>query len=263
METCIFCDNPANSKEDLFPRWILKRVKTGVPLYRQLGDAPPELTEDQEVRIPCVCQSCNNGWMSKMETTVQKFAGPMIEDFYLPLDRQYQQNLSEWAVKFAMVNDAVDTHQRFFTEAESHTFKKTRRIPASTLVFAARFTGRSLDSHGADFTLIDPESKKLLVRGHSYTVLMGHLVLQVLGWHREPEYKNKEIRFAVAPGPWNQLAIQIWPFKVRSLDWPPPKSLTTIVGVTHYGHFRTRFKHEKGHVLLTPKPKAQPDPVRP
>jgi hypothetical protein len=83
-EICIFCNNPADSKEDLFPRWILKRVRTGVPLYRQTGDAPPELTEDQEVRIPCVCQSCNNGWMSRMERTVQKFTGPMIDDFYLP-----------------------------------------------------------------------------------------------------------------------------------------------------------------------------------
>jgi hypothetical protein len=25
-----------------------------------MGDAPPEITEDQEVRIPCVCQKCNN-----------------------------------------------------------------------------------------------------------------------------------------------------------------------------------------------------------
>jgi hypothetical protein len=71
MKPCIFCGNPADSKEDLFPRWILKRVKTRQPLYRQMGDAPPEITEDQEVRIPCVCQKCNNTWMSGMEKTVQ------------------------------------------------------------------------------------------------------------------------------------------------------------------------------------------------
>lgn len=91
MRPCIFCYDPADSKEDLFPRWILKRVVTGQPLYRQMGDAPPEITEDQEVRIPCVCQKCNNTWMSGMETTVKKFLGPMIEDLALPLDRQNQQ----------------------------------------------------------------------------------------------------------------------------------------------------------------------------
>src|SRR5205807_658328 len=58
MNPCIFCGNAADSKEDLFPRWILKRVNTRQPLSRQLGDAPPEITEDQEVRLPCVCQRC-------------------------------------------------------------------------------------------------------------------------------------------------------------------------------------------------------------
>jgi hypothetical protein len=56
MKPCIFCGSPADSKEDLFPRWILKRVVTGQPLYRQLGDSPPEITDDQEVRLPCVQQ---------------------------------------------------------------------------------------------------------------------------------------------------------------------------------------------------------------
>jgi hypothetical protein len=36
-------------------------------------------------------------------------------------------------------------------------------------------------------------------------------------------------------------------------------SLSTVVDVTHYGHFRTRFKNETGHMLLTPKPKAKPN----
>jgi len=173
MRPCIFCGNPADSKEDLFPRWILKRVVTRQPLYRQMGDAPPAITEDQEVRIPCVCKECNNTWMSGMETTLKKFLGPMIEDFSLSPDRQNQQNLAEWAVKGAMINDAVDPHPRFFTDAECYTFKQKRTIPDRTLVFAARFTGRSLDSNGVDFSLIDPRSGDLLVRGHVYNVMVG------------------------------------------------------------------------------------------
>ena len=41
MKPCIFCGDPADSKEDLFPRWILKRVNTRESLYRQIGNAPP------------------------------------------------------------------------------------------------------------------------------------------------------------------------------------------------------------------------------
>jgi len=264
MEPCIFCDNPADSKEDLFPRWILRQVQTRHPMYRQMGDAPAEITEDQEVRIPCVCQTCNNTWMSKMETTVKKFMGPMIEDVALPLDRQYQQNLAEWAVKCTMCNDAVDVdvHPRFFTEVECRAFKQKRTIPDRTLVFAARFTGRSLDSNGVDFTLIEPGTATLLVRGHVYKVMVGHVVLQMLSWRPEPQHKDKIIRIRAADGPWDKLTFQIWPIEKRSVNWPPPMSLSTVVGVTHYGHFRTRFKNDKGHVLLTTKPKAQRSPRR-
>ncbi len=46
-----------------------------------------------------------------------------------PLNRQNQQNLPEWAVKGAMINDAVDLHPRFFTDAECYAFKQKRTIP--------------------------------------------------------------------------------------------------------------------------------------
>jgi hypothetical protein len=192
--------------------------------------------------------------MSGMETTVKKFMGPMIEDLSFPLDRQNQQNLAEWAVKCAMCNDTVDVHPRFFSESECHAFKQKRTIPDSTLVFAARFTGRSLDSNGVDFTLLEPNTRDLLVRGNIYNVMVGHVVLQVLSWHPEPQEKDKIIRFRAASGPWEKLTIQVWPIEKKSVNWPPPMSLSTVVGVTHYGHFRSRFKSENGHVLLTVKP---------
>jgi hypothetical protein len=260
MEPCIFCGNPADSKEDLFPRWILRRVDTRQPLSRQLGDAPPEITENQEVRLPCVCQKCNNTWMSGMETTTKKFIGPMIEDLALSLDRQNQQNLAQWAVKCAMCSDTVDVHPRFFTESECHAFKQKRTIPDRTQVFAARFTGRSLDSNGVDFTLTEQNTGELAARGHVYNVMVAHVVLQVLSWHPEPQHKDKTIRIRTADAPWEQLTVQVWPIEKRLVNWPPPMSLSTIVGVTHYGHFRTRFRNEKGHELITVKPKSQRSP---
>ena len=201
--------------------------------------------------------------MSGMESTVKKFLGPMIEDFSLPLDRQNQRNLAEWAVKCAMCNDTVDPHPSFFTDAESHAFKQKRTIPDRTQVFAARFIGRSLDSNGVDFTLTEPKSGALLVRAHVYNVMVGHVVLQVLSWHPEPQHKGKTVSIKAADGPWDRLTIQIWPIEKKSVNWPPPNSLSTVVGVTHYGHFRTRFKNETGHELLTVKPKAQRSPDRP
>jgi hypothetical protein len=192
-----------------------------------------------------------------METTVKRFLGPMIDDFSLPLDRQYQQNLAEWAVKCAMCNDTVDPHPRFFSDAECRAFKEKRTIPERTQVFAAHFTGRSLDSHGADFTLIDPVTKQLLVRGHFYNVMVGHVVLQVLSLHPEPEHKGKTINVRPLPGPWNQVAIQIWPIE-KKVNWPPPMSLSTVFGPGHYGYFRARFRNQNGHELITKSESQRP-----
>ena len=255
LDSCIFCGSPADSKEDLFPRWILRRVDTRQPLVHQIGDGPRISTDDQEVRLPCVCKRCNNTWMSGMEVTVKKFLGPMIDDIAIPLDRQNQQNLAEWVVKCAMCNDTVYAYPRFYTDVECHEFKRSRRIPNRTLVFIARFTGHSLDSHGADFTLIEPEVKTLLVRGHFYNVLVGHVVLQVLSWHPQPEHQDKAVQMRAADGPWEKLSNQIWPIQKKSVNWPPPVSLSSKHDVTHYGYFRARFSREGGHRLVTLKKK--------
>jgi hypothetical protein len=193
-----------------------------------------------------------------MEKTVKKFMGAMIQGLSLLLERQNQQNLAEWAVKCAMCNDTVDVHPRFFTQAECHAFRQKRTIPDRTLLFAAYFTGHSLDSHGVDFSLIEPTRQERLVRGHVYTVMVGHLVLQVLSWHPEPAHQDKAVELRAADGPWDKLTIQIWPIQKNRMEWPPPWALSTSDGVTHYGYFRTRFKVEAGHRLITRKRKNTP-----
>src|SRR5437879_5285539 len=140
-----------------------------------MGDAPPEITGDQEVRVPCVCQKCNNTWMSGMETTVKKFLGSMIDDFSLPLDRQYQQNLTEWAVKCAMCNDTVDPHPRFFTEAKRDFVKKMHSANAEGFVCknrnAAYAGGRAGQHFKCKFVvtasfIVGPKPEKKANDGH-------------------------------------------------------------------------------------------------
>ncbi len=181
----------------------------------------------------------------------------MIEDLSFPLDGQNQKNLTEWAVKCAMCNDTVDPHERFFTDAECHAFRTHRMIPDQTLAWVARFTGRSLDSAGVDLALVEPTSGQRLVRGHIYTVMVGHVVVQILSWHPEPAQKGKIVWFRPVDGPWDRLTTQIWPLEkgTKAIEWPPELSLSTSNNLTHYGHFRTRFKNESGHRLITPKPK--------
>ena len=132
MNLCIFCSSPANSKEDLFPRWILARVRTREVLSRRIGKGEAQLTEDQEVRIPCVCTTCNNGWMSRLEVKCKPIIGSLLEDISISLDPDYQRALVEWALKGAMIIDAEGTKPRFFRNEECQNFKKARNVPNGT-----------------------------------------------------------------------------------------------------------------------------------
>jgi hypothetical protein len=261
MDTCIFCANPADSKEDLFPRWVLERVRTRELLYRKVGEGEPEITESQEVRIPCVCATCNNGWMSRLEMKCKPLIGLLLEDVELPLDLDQQKFLAEWALKMAMVNDAYEMHDRFFTEAERHAFKNDNRaIPNGTGIWATRFDGRVLSSIGSEFKLGLP-SDSGLVKGHVYTVTVGHLTLQVLSLHEKADRGITRVNVAASPLDWNKILIRLWPppkNKGESRQWPPKYSVALVenlnFGNLQYGRLVYRFNVPDGHSINTINP---------
>lgn len=244
MTQCIFCSSPANSQEDLFPRWILDRVKTREELSRRIGDGQPNLTEDQEVRVPCVCNTCNNEWMSRLEVKCKPIIGNLLEDISIALDPDYQKALAEWALKGAMIIDAEGTKPRFFRKDECENFKKTRTIPNGTGIWVGRFIGRSLSAINGGGTL-ESESRDLLVQYRVFTVLVGHLAMQVLSIHEEPD-QIKTVQLAPVEGKWEELLIQIWPKVKRKVTWPPPLSFANY-GAFPYGSLVYRWARKTGH----------------
>lgn len=261
MDTCIFCTNPPNSKEDLFPRWILERLKTRELLFRRVGDGEPEITESQEVRIPCVCATCNNGWMSRLEVKCKHLIGFLLEDGALTLDLDQQKFLAEWALKMAMVNDAYEKHDRFFTDAERHAFKnENRAIPHGTGIWATRFDGRTLSSIGSIFKL-GLANRSGLVEGHVYTVTVGHLSLQVLSLHEKGDQGITRVNVAASPLKWDEILIRIWPppgNKKETRGWPPKYSCALVenpnFGNLHYRRLVYRFNVPDGHSINTINP---------
>ncbi len=245
MSLCIFCSSPANSKEDLFPRWILARVKTREVLSRRIGHGVANLTEDQEVRIPCVCNTCNNGWMSRVETKCRPIMGNLLEDISITLDPDYQKLLAVWALKGAMIIDAEGNKPRFFRNDECENFRKTRVIPNGTGIWIGRFTGRSLSAINGGAGL-KTEDGVLLAQFHVFTVVIGHLAMQVLSLHEEPDQTNQTIELAPIDGKWEELLIQIWPKVTKKVIWPPSLSLSNY-GPFPYGSLVYRWTRKEGH----------------
>jgi hypothetical protein len=69
------------------------------------------------------------------------------------------------------------------------------------------------------------------------TFVIGHLVIQVVTVHHEPEHENARVeRVAIKDGEWDKLLLTIWPVGTRPLAWPPqaifsnkaPRSIATL-----------------------------------
>jgi len=120
MRQCLFCLNPADSKEHIWPKWILDSIKATRPIRHSIGKKVATIIPKPELKIKCVCGFCNNGWMSSLESTNIPLLGSLIQDVSTPLDSAQQESIAVWIMKTAMVLDAVDTRTRtlFYTKED-------------------------------------------------------------------------------------------------------------------------------------------------
>jgi hypothetical protein len=230
MTTCLFCENPANSKEHLWPQWILKQVQTRESVRRTIGSAQPVVTANREVEVRSVCVNCNTGWMSALEVESKPLLGSMVDDIILNLDVSLQTSAALWATKTAMVVDSVKRRGRFYLKSECESLRTKRDIPPGTKIWMGRYFGRSLNASGTDITF-DANQVAKIIDGSVITILIGHLIFQVLTLHARPEFSGQSVTVSPNAGRWDELLAPIWPISSNSVSCPPRLSFTS------YGSF--------------------------
>src|SRR5258708_15403363 len=84
MRSCIFCGGRANSKEDAWPLWLMRRLgETGAGTVEgQRGKQSPKSWRTGQARLTVrfVCATCNNGWMSQIENRVKPILERLLRD---------------------------------------------------------------------------------------------------------------------------------------------------------------------------------------
>ncbi len=221
---CVFCDREANSKEHLWPDWILERLGKDQPTRRKIGKAIPKIVPNSVLEIRCVCISCNNGWMSALEKENIPLIGSLMQDIAAPLDESQQTLLSIWALKTAMVLDSVNAKERghYYTRAECEALRLNRTIPDHTNVWIGAYSREGYSADGTILSLDLPSAPKAAKASLS-TFVVGHLPIQVITIRPEPQHNNTRIEeVKIRPGQWDKLLLSIWPVEKRSIMWPPP-----------------------------------------
>ena len=112
---CIFCDGKPVTKEHIWSEWT--RDLIGRPSARShLNIVSKNLDRSiiaarrtngglDTAKIKVVCGSCNNGWMSRLDTGVKNEASALITGDSAHIERNQQQLLARWLIMKMMVTE--------------------------------------------------------------------------------------------------------------------------------------------------------------
>lgn len=244
-QRCLFCDEPANSREHIVGEWLGRALgidKTVVtshqsPTYQvkysPIGGRPETHTTVKtrtghvaSRRERLVCGGCNNGWMSALEESVKPILGPML-DGAIPrvLSVEDQMLLATWAVKSAFVWEHAQNSRPVASRSRTLEFGRSRTPTQFTRAWLGRYEGDRRDPFIGDRQgLLVPAG--LIVRlsnaetqaNYRMSMMVNGSVLIIVTsasddvGDRAPYRHVGESRFA-------DRLTQIWP-ATAPLDWP-------------------------------------------
>jgi hypothetical protein len=248
MRQCFFCSGDADTLEDAWPRWITNQFKSAhsseMQAERHGVRLRPWRTLQPGLTIRCVCRACNNGWMSQLETRSQHLLQPLLTGERCELGQADQAILARWALKTAMVLEALDgVPQRAYTGVQREQLRTDGAIPWRTTAWLAASADSSWFMSCKNRHLGAGTGKD--IAGASITMAFAHLVLQVLTI-RVPRQVGPatHVTTDVRRGPWDQATIRIWPSQTTEINWPPPLGLN---GQTGFDALADRFNTSQLH----------------
>jgi len=246
MRSCLFCLAPANSLEDAWPQWITKQFKGRRPseVHAERGGKKlkPWRTLQPELTIRCVCRGCNNGWMSQLEQAAQPVLQPLIAGQSVSLDETGQAVVARWAVKTAMVLEAVDPREkRIYEAAQCARFRACGAIPWRTTIWLAASVDSASFMSTKNRHLGEPAHE---IVGASTTMAFGHIAIQVLTM-QVPEDVGPQtvVTTMVRRGPWDQLTRQVWSTRAP-VTWPPAMGVSGEEGLDAFADRFSAVGHD-------------------
>ena len=228
---CIFCGRTGKlSAEHVFPDWSQPYLTSphGQGTHERTilhadgtKDEVSHRGDPATITVRAVCEPCNTGWMSRLESKAKPFLLSMIQGHTRTYHPAGQKLLAMWAVKTALVSGSKlkpRTPESFYSALFT-----AQKPPDKTLVWLIA-TPRPY------FTYVDYRPLKVsktdeppVTTENAYAALLGiaHLAFYVVGWSdNEPDLDPlKSFEKSMLP---------LWPIQNRTQTFPPkgPRSQT-------------------------------------
>ena len=234
-KACAFCGNDAveMTGEHIWSAWIGRLFEDSGKVsgydwrYRnaQTGVVKSWPAKGLDHKLRVVCDPCNSGWMSRLETRAKMLlSGAIRAGDAVRCQEKDLHLLAAWTFKSAVVADHAHLHGHpFFSPRERSEFGLTLALPPGIKIWIATFRGIHVYSGRFDCQVVEPCAPGPLrdIEFYAFTYVAGHLVLQLLSprW-KDPLRRN---RFAPSLRPdsaWETAVTQFWPTAGSVLSWP-------------------------------------------
>lgn len=168
-----------------------------------------------------VCKTCNNVWMSGLETPAKRWLEPMMRGERVVLDLSAQRALLHWIVLKLMVIEQREGAKSAFTRRDALRFKADRSVPSNLSIDLFHTTDERLRSFlHRESGAIPPDSHPAVGRVSTNLQAVLFSVGQLLIHARHAQLEN--IGFKQFP---TDIATPLWPDPVGPVAWPPPIAL--------------------------------------
>ena len=221
---CIFCHKKGKrAKEHVWPLWLQKHLgvcsemRQGV--HRSLNGQPisKRIQSYNSMKYGEICEKCNNGWMSDIEsrvksTLIKAIASRRVDTPYL--DRTESSDLSIWCFKTVLILNAADNYRSIIPKAHYRYLYDNRTIPSN--VFIDMGVCPWLDALSSKQTqnlignLLDEDDSALENKlKHRYNIVIGidkivfrvvYLPLKDYWVNTDHEEKNRTVRIHPSSG---------------------------------------------------------------
>ena len=222
---CIFCGADADSREHLFPDWLNDLIIVDGADAHHFLILGGELAEQRQYgarnvasqTAKVVCRSCNNGWMSTLESDAKPSLGRMIANGKTRLNVRQQLIVARWAIKTAMVAESAQYGENCFTQDERH-LTRDGNIPIRPRVSLAAYD--MSEPNATRYTRglgVVNRAGEFFADFYAHTIQIGHLVLSVRGTPTFRAADNRSLDTVARP---RLIEIPVWP-PVEACEWPP------------------------------------------
>ena len=237
-ERCAFCPDTADiTGEHIWSDWINRIVPTGQ--FRFTWDshtATPRtyVTALLNQKLPVVCRTCNNGWMSDLENEHAKpaMADLIVSDKAVLVDPERLKSIANFAFKSAVIADharvpdlILRARPPFFTTQARYAFRESLTIPDNVQMWLAAFE----ESRYGIFRAIyypSPANTVPAFESYALTFGVGFLLIQVVA-SRSLGTGARRFGCDVTQGEgWDKFSVPFWPVDGRPVSWPPDRRLT-------------------------------------